>query len=79
MAKKTVNPDLCSGIPEDISEIDVESGMTDFIIKKTLVNAETEEVVSVQKIRETAPTGEVASKIDEAVTKVKRTNRNQNQ
>ena len=51
--------------------IDVQSGMTDFIIKRTLVNAETEEVVSVQKLRETAPTGEVATAITEAVAKSK--------
>ena len=73
MAKRTV------GTPISVQEhretlsatVNVESGTTDFIIKRTLINAETEEIVSVQKIRETAPTGEVASKIDEAVTKSK--------
>lgn len=73
MAKKVV------GTPISVQEhretlsatVDVESGTTDFIIKRTLTNADNGEVVSVQKIRETAPTGEVASKIDEAVTKSK--------
>ena len=71
MAKRTV------GAPISVQEhretlsatVDVESGMTDFIIKRTLVDAETEEVIVVQKIRETAPTAEVASKIQEAVAK----------
>ena len=53
------------------ANIDVTSGHTDFIIKRTLVNSETEEVVSVQTIRETAPTSEVATKIQEAVAKSK--------
>ena len=73
MAKRVV------GTPISVQEhretlsatVNVESGTTDFIIKRTLINADTEEIVSVQKIRETAPTGEVASKIDEAVTKSK--------
>lgn len=51
--------------------VNVESGTTDFIIKRTLVNAETEEVVSEQKLRESAPTSEVATKIQEAVAKSK--------
>ena len=71
MAKRVV------GTPISVQEhretlsatVDVESGTTDFIIKRTLVDAETEEVIVVQKIRETSPTGEVASKIQEAVTK----------
>ncbi len=49
--------------------VDVESGTTDFIIKRTLVDADSGEVVSSQTIRETSPTGEVASAIAEAVTK----------
>lgn len=49
--------------------VDVESGMTDFIIKRTLVDADNGEVVSSQTIRETSPTGEVASAINEAVAK----------
>ena len=73
MAKKVV------GTPISVQEhretlsatVNVESGMTDFIIKRTLVNAETEEVVSVQNFRESAPTSEVATKIQEAVTKSK--------
>ena len=73
MAKRTV------GAPISVQEhretlsatVDVESGMTDFIIKRTLVDAETEEVIVVQKIRETAPTGEVATAITEAIAKSK--------
>ena len=49
--------------------VDVESGMTNFIIKSQLINASSGEVVSSQTIRETAPTGEVASAISEAVAK----------
>lgn len=49
--------------------VDVESGMTDFIVKRTLVDADSGELIVTQKIRETAPTGEVASKIQEAVAK----------
>jgi hypothetical protein len=49
--------------------VDVESGMTDFIIKRTLVDADNGEVVSAQKIRETAPTAEVKEAITEAVEK----------
>ena len=52
--------------------VDVQSGMTDFIIKRTLVNADNgDEIICVQKIRETAPTGEVAAAITEAVKKSK--------
>ena len=51
--------------------VNVEGGTTDFIIKRTLINAETEEIVSVQNLRESAPTSEVATKIQEAVTKSK--------
>ena len=71
MAKRTV------GTPISVQEhretlsatVDVESGTTDFVIKRTLVSADDGEVIVVQKIRETAPTGEVASKIQEAVAK----------
>ena len=71
MAKKLV------GTPFSVQEhretlsatVDVESGMTDFIIKRTLVDADNGEVVSSQTIRETSPTGEVASAINEAVAK----------
>ena len=49
--------------------VDVESGMTEFIIKTTLVDAGTGEVVSSQTDRERSPTGEVATAINEAVAK----------
>ena len=49
--------------------VDVESGMTDFIIQRTLTDADSKEVIVVQKIRETSPTGEVAKAISEAVAK----------
>ena len=73
MAKRTV------GAPISVQEhretlsatIDVESGTTDFIIKRTLVDADSGEVIVVQKIRETAPTGDVATAITEAVAKSK--------
>ena len=74
MAKRVV------GAPISVQEhketlsatVDVESGMTDFIIKRTLVDADnSDEVICVQKIRETAPTGEVAAAINEAVAKSK--------
>ena len=51
--------------------VDVGSGTTDFIIKRTLVDADSGEVVSSQTIRETSPTGEVAQEIAEAVAKSK--------
>ena len=71
MAKRTV------GAPISVQEhretlsatVDVESGTTDFIIRQTIVNSDTEEVIVVQKIRETAPTGEVKEAITEAVAK----------
>ena len=71
MAKRVV------GTPISVQEhretlsatVDVESGMTDFIIKRTLVDADNGEVVSSQTIRETSPTGEVVSAINEAVAK----------
>ena len=71
MAKRVV------GTPISVQEhretlsatVDVGSGMTDFIIKRTLVDTDSGEVVSVQKIRETVPTGEVAAEIAETVTK----------
>jgi len=50
--------------------VDAVSGMTDFIIKRTLVS-DSGEVVSSQTIRETALTGEVVSAINEAVAKSK--------
>ena len=73
MAKKVV------GTPISVQEhretlsatVNVESGMTDFIIKRTLINSENGEVVAVQNIRESNPTGEVATAITEAVTKSK--------
>ncbi len=69
MAKRTV------GAPISVQEhretlsatVDVESGMTDFIIKRTLVDADSGEVVSVQKIRETAPTQERLEELEAAV------------
>jgi len=51
------------------ANVNIESGMTDFIIKRTLVDAGDGEVVSSQTIRETAPTSEVVSAINEAVAK----------
>lgn len=71
MAKRTV------GAPISVQEhretlsatVDVESGMTDFIIKQTLVNTETGAVMVAQKIRETAPTSEVKDAVAEAVAK----------
>jgi len=52
------------------ANVNIESGMTDFIIKRTLVS-DSGEVVSSQTIRETALTGEVVSAINEAVAKSK--------
>jgi hypothetical protein len=49
--------------------VDVESGMTDFIIQRTLTDADSKEVICVQKIRETSPTGDVAKAINEAVAR----------
>lgn len=71
MAKRVV------GTPISVQEhretlsatVDVESGTTDFIVKQTLVNSDTEEVIVVQKIRETSPTGDVVKAINEAVAK----------
>jgi hypothetical protein len=71
MAKRVV------GTPISVQEhretlsatVNAESGMTDFIIKRTLVDADNGEVVSSQTIRETAPTSEVVSAINEAVAK----------
>ena len=70
MAKRVV------GTPISVQEhretlsatVDVESGTTDFIIKRTLVS-DSGEVVSSQTIRETSPTGDVAQEIAEAVSK----------
>ena len=71
MAKRTV------GAPISVQEhretlsatVDVGSGATDFIIKRTLVDADNGEVICVQKIRETSPTGDVVKAINEAVAK----------
>lgn len=71
MAKRVV------GTPISVQEhretlsatVDVESGTTDFIIKKTLVDADSGETIVVQKIRETSPTGDVVKAINEAVAK----------
>jgi hypothetical protein len=71
MAKRVV------GTPFSVQEqsetlsatVDVESGMTEFIIKKTLVDADTGEVVSSQTDREISRTGAVVSQINEAVAK----------
>ena len=73
MAKKVVGqPISVQEHKETLSAtIDVESGTTDFVIKRTLVDADSGEIIVVQKIRETAETGEVASKIQEAVAKSK--------
>ena len=49
--------------------INVETGMTDFLIKQTLINSETGEVIVSQRIREFAPTDEVRGNITEAVAK----------
>ncbi len=46
--------------------VDVESGMTDLIIKRTLV-AENGDVVSVSTIRDTAPTQERLGELEAAV------------
>ena len=46
--------------------VDVESGMTDLIIKRTLV-AENGDVVSVSTIRDTAPTQERLVELEAAV------------
>ena len=74
MAKKVVGtPIAVQEHKETLSAtIDIESGTTDFIIKRTLVNADnSDEVICVQKIRETVPTGEAATAIAEAVAKSK--------
>lgn len=73
MAKRVV------GTPISVQEhketlsatVNIETGMTDLILKRTLVDADNGEVVSSQTIRETAPTGEVVSAINEAVAKSK--------
>ena len=71
MAKKVIgSPISVQETRETLSvTVDVESGMTDFIIKRTLVDADSGEVVVVQKIRETTPTSEVKAAIDDAVVK----------
>ena len=47
--------------------VDIESGTTDFLIKRTLIDVGSGEIVSSQTIRETSPTGEVAQEIAETV------------
>ena len=71
MAKKVVgSPISVQETRETLSAtVDIESGMTDFVIKRTLVDADTGEIVVVQKIRETAPTAAVVAAITEAVEK----------
>lgn len=71
MAKRVV------GTPISVQEhretlsatVDLESGMTDFIIQRTLTDADSKEVICFQKIRETSPTGDVVKAISEAVAK----------
>ena len=71
MAKRTV------GTPISVQEhretlsatVDVASGTTDFIVRREIVDADTGEVICVQKIRETSPTGDVVKVINEAVAK----------
>ena len=43
--------------------------MTDFLIKQTFINSETEEILVSQNIREFAPTSEVKDAVSEAVAK----------
>ena len=47
--------------------IDVRSGMTDIIIKRTLVDAETGAIVSSQTIRDSAPTQDRLRELEAAV------------
>ena len=70
MAEKVVGtPVVAQEHRETLSvTIDVLTGMTDFVVKKTLINADTKEVITVQKIREIQPTGDVKTEITEAVT-----------
>ena len=71
MAKRTV------GAPISVQEhretlsatVDVESGTTDFIVQREIVDADTGDLICVQKIRETSPTGDVVKAINEAVAK----------
>lgn len=50
--------------------VDIASGTTEFVIKRTLVNADnSDDVICVQKIRETSPTAEVVSAIQEVSKK----------
>ena len=72
MAKKVVgSPISVQETRETLSvTVDVESGMTDFVILRKLINADDpDDVVSSQKIRETSPTAEVVSAIKEIAKK----------
>ena len=72
MAKKVVgSPISVQETRETLSAtIDIASGMTDFVIKRTLVNADnSDDVICVQKIRETSPTADVVSAIKEVSEK----------
>jgi IMP dehydrogenase/GMP reductase len=67
MAKAFGNPITVQEHREVLSAtVDVESGMTDFIVKRTLVS-DSGEVVSVSKIRDTAPTQERLKELEAAV------------
>lgn len=67
MAKEFGNPITVQEHREVLSvTVDVETGMTDFIVKRTLV-AENGEVFSVSKIRDTAPTQERLKELEAAV------------
>ena len=67
MAKAFGNPITVQEHREVLSaNIDVETGMTDLIIKRTLV-AENGDVVSVSTIRDTAPTQERLTELEAAV------------
>ena len=69
MAKRVV------GTPISVQEhketlsatIDVETGMTDFIVRREIVDADTGEIICVQKIRETAPTVDRLAELEAAV------------
>ncbi len=73
MAKRVVGTPISVQEHREIlsATVDAESGMTDFIIKRTLVDEDSGEVVCSQTIRETSPTGDVAQEIAEAVAKSK--------
>jgi len=64
------------GTPRNVQErrttvsatIDVETGLTDFIYKKTLVDVDTNEVVSSVTVRETQPTGDASDWLNKTIT-----------